>query len=80
MAGHIRVTGPFPPPNPFLYPNGRKTESHVYQVLDDNGRKLVGGSFGADTAAALAYAKRQAAAKGFEAPTVEIITPAAGEA
>lgn len=73
MAGHIRIKGPFPPPTGFVGPFARTTASHIYQVFDDAGRKLVGGSFGPDPAAVLAYAKRVAAEKGFDAPTVEII-------
>lgn len=48
MPGLIKIKGPFPPPNPFLYPNGRKTAHHLYQIFDAEGRQLIGGTNGPD--------------------------------
>lgn len=73
MTGRITIKGPFPPPSPLLYPSGRKTASHVYQIFDGNGRKLMGGTTGADPVAALAYVLRLAAEKGLTNPAQEII-------
>jgi hypothetical protein len=72
-AGHIRIKGPFPPPNPLLYPSGRKTASHVYHIYNGAGGKIMSGTNGPDTAETVAYAKRRAAEKGWPNATVEII-------
>lgn len=76
MPGLIKIKGPFPPPNPFLYPNGRKTAHHLYQIFDDAGRQLIGGTNGPDLDDTIARAKRFAAEKGLTDPTVEIERPA----
>ncbi|UTU08765.1 hypothetical protein CcrJ4_gp505 [Caulobacter phage J4] len=73
--GLVRLLGPYPPPSGVYGPHARKTASHVYQVFNADGVKLVGGSFGPDPDAALAYARAQAAAKGYPDPAVEIVTP-----
>jgi len=74
-SGHIRVKGPFPPPTGLLGPNARRTESHVYRVFDQSGRTILSGTFGPDTCAAVAWAKRLAAEKGLPEATVEVVGP-----
>lgn len=76
-AGRIIITGPTPAPNPYLYPSGRKTASHVYQIFDADGRKLMSGSLGPDLGAGKAYALALAAGKGLDNPTVEVLPPTA---
>lgn len=73
--GLVRLIGPFPPPTGVYGPHARKTASHVYQVFNADGVKMVGGSFGPDPDAALAYARQQAAAKGYHDPHVEFVAP-----
>lgn len=73
MTGHIKIKGPFAPPNPLLYPNGRKTASHLYQIFNAEGRQLIGGTNGPDLAATVERAKRLAAEKGFPDATVEFL-------
>lgn len=68
--GRIKLTR-LEAPTGILGPNARRTASHVYQIFDAAGRKLVGGSFGPDATAALAYAKARAADKGIHNPRVE---------
>ena len=76
MSGHIKIHGPFPPPTGLLGPYARTTESFVYQIFDQKGRKLMGGSHGASSKATLiARTKRFAAEKGLVDPTIEFITP-----
>lgn len=72
MSGLIKIKGPFAPPSPLLYPSGRKTASHVYQIFDGAGRKLMSGTGGADQAATIARVKALAAEKGLTDVTVEI--------
>lgn len=72
-AGHIQIKGPFPGVNPILYPNGRHTPSYVYQVFNDKGGKMHGGSSGSDLDATIAYTKGLALAKGFSNPSIDII-------
>ncbi len=72
-TGHIKLKGPIPPPSGLLYPSGRKTAFHVYQIFNREGRKIMGGSCGPDPSAALAYVKSLAAAKDLPDATVEIV-------
>lgn len=75
MTGRIEIKGPFPPPNPFLYPSGRKTPSFVYQIFNGEGRKVMGGMSGPDLETTKARVLGFAAEKGLTSPTVEIVTP-----
>ena len=71
----IKIHGPFPPPTGLCGPNARKTASHVYQIFDASGCKLIGGTSGPDTAFAIARAKKYAAEKGLIDPEI-IMVPA----
>jgi hypothetical protein len=73
-TGKIVLKGPFAPPTGILGPHARRTKSHVYQIFNASGIKLVGGSFGADTNAALEYAKKIAAQKGLLNPAIKLVT------
>lgn len=75
MSGHIKIHGPFPPPTGLLGPYASTTESFVYQIFNQQGRKLVGGSHGGSKATLIARTKRLAAEKGLVDPTIEFITP-----
>lgn len=69
--GRIKITW-HPAPSGNLGPNGRTTPSHVFQIFNASGDKLVGGTFGADTIRAVAYARQCAAEKGIHNPRVDI--------
>lgn len=73
MTGRILIKGPFSPPSALLYPNGRKTAHHVYQLFDGAGRKLMGGMGGADLDALITRVKGYAAEKGLPSVTLEIV-------
>lgn len=75
MQALIVIKGPFPPPSGVVGPNARRTESHVYQLFDERGRKLVGGTFGPDRELCRAHALKVAASKGLDTPRVEYANP-----
>lgn len=75
MSGHIKIHGPFPPPTGIVGPYASTTESYVYQIFNQQGRKLIGGTYGPDRDALVAFARRLATQKGMADPTIEFITP-----
>jgi hypothetical protein len=68
--GRIKITR-LEAPTGILGPNARRTASHVYQIFDSTGRKLVGGSFGPDLERTKMRALRIAEMKGIRSPEFE---------
>lgn len=75
MPGLIQIKGPNPPPNPLLYPAGRKTASHTYRVYDGAGGLLHSGSGGPDRDEVTAHALTLAAGRGLTDPAIEYAAP-----
>ncbi len=70
----IEIAGPFSPPVGLCGPFARRTESHVFQIFK-GGRKIVGGTFGADLENGKALALRLAAEKGLVNPQIILKRP-----
>lgn len=60
----IKITF-YPPPPPDGLPNYKPNGGHIYQIFNERGNKLVGGSFGPDADGVRDWALKQARAKGF---------------
>ncbi len=74
-GGHVRINWRTPL-DPKVHGYGSRIDhgGYIYQVLDAQGRKLASGSFRDDLDGVIAHAKTKAAAKGFDTPSVEVVS------
>lgn len=69
--GRVKLTWS-PAPTGIIGPDARRTPSHGYQIWNEQGRKIMGGSFGPDREKCIAYALKLAAEKGLPNPELDL--------